>query len=174
VVEDAAVILGGRRPARAIDHFRRERAAEPAARALCVLDRDDEAEAIAEAEPGLEFFTWPQRHIESYLLVPAAIRRHARHPRDADYIEQLVVRLAAHARYRGRSGGVDAKRLLSPKGPLSRELGWAISPAGVARSMRREEIHPEVHELFERVRAVSGLATDVPVVVKRADRETPR
>src|SRR5262249_27853738 len=69
---DSSVILGGRRPARALDHFR----TRGGRRALCVLDRDDGAPAEGEGEePGLEFFTWGRRHIESYLLVASAIGR---------------------------------------------------------------------------------------------------
>ena len=71
VLEDA-VILGGRRPARAVEHFRARAAGT---QGLCVLDRDEDAASALEAEEGLEFFTWSRRHIESYLLVASAIRR---------------------------------------------------------------------------------------------------
>lgn len=175
-IANACVILGGRQPARAADHFQRARSQDAETRGLCVLDRDDhgsEAEPQNSGDAGLEFFTWPQRHIESYLLVPAAIGRLARSDRDASSLEQLVARLRRsdgnHAR-RG-PGGVDAKRLLAPKGPLSRELGTPISPAGVARAMRRDEIHPEVHGLFDRVSDAAGLRRCTePVVVHRVDR----
>ena len=41
----SAVILGGRRPARAQEHFRDLGGASAGVRALCVLDRDDEVHA---------------------------------------------------------------------------------------------------------------------------------
>jgi hypothetical protein len=105
--------------------------------------------------------------------VPAAIGRFARTDRDVAYLEALVARLRKSdaTEVRRGPGGVDAKRLLAPKGPLSRDLGTPISPAGVARSMRREEIHPEVHALFDRVSDAAGLQRTVePVVVHRVDR----
>src|SRR5215831_10019361 len=69
---EGAVILGGRRPARAVEHFR---ARAPGSRGLCVLDRDEDTASDLPPEDGLEFFTWGRRHIESYLLVASAIRR---------------------------------------------------------------------------------------------------
>ncbi|MEZ4214960.1 MAG: hypothetical protein R3E88_00650 [Myxococcota bacterium] len=169
-IEAAAVILGGRRPARALEHFRRERAARPALRGLCVLDRDDEAHAIPDEEPGLEFFTWPERHIESYLLVPDAIVRHARCEDGSDEIARMIDELGRGSRFRTRSGGVDAKRLLAPRGPLARELGRAISPAGIARAMRRDELHGDVVALLERVCDGVGVRarSEEVVVVRRA------
>ena len=78
----ASVILGGKQPVRAVEHFRSLGGAASGRRALCVLDRDDGATDPDEAgaEPGLEFFTWRRRHIESYLLVPSAIERTLRRP----------------------------------------------------------------------------------------------
>ena len=60
-----------------------------------------------------------------------------------------------------------AKHLLSPKGPLSRELGHRISAASVAREMRAEEIHPDVHELFGRVYEATGLRPPEALIVHR-------
>lgn len=168
-IEASTVILGGRRPARAIEHFRRERAESPGLRGICVLDRDDEAEPILEVESGLDFFTWPERHIESYLLVPEAIGRHARRSEDIDAIARAIDAVSIDPRFRTRSGGVDAKRVLAPRGPIARELGRAISAAGVARAMRREELHADVVELLERVCAGAGIrARSEAVVVRRA------
>ena len=160
-IDASTVIMGGRQPARAVEHFRREidRGATP--RGLCVLDRDDGEEPLSHDEPGLEFFTWPRRHIESYLLVATAIRRHASNGCDLDRIEALL-----HDEGRGPEQ-THAKTLLSAKGPLARELGRPISAAGVARAMRSEEIHPDVHALFDRVCAGAGLRRPGPVVVHR-------
>ena len=71
------VILGGRRPARAVEHIRAEKGAGRQGSGLVVLDRDHHGEALDPAPPGspLEIFTWGRRHIESYVLVPSAIHR---------------------------------------------------------------------------------------------------
>ncbi len=53
-----------------------------------MLDRDhhldddggDSAPGDLAAEPGLELFVWGLRHIESYLLVPSAIRLASQYP----------------------------------------------------------------------------------------------
>ena len=69
---------------------------ETGARALCVLDRDDGSEAAVPGggEPGIEFFTWSRRHIESYLLVPEAIRRSLRLGDDDGRLERAPRREA--------------------------------------------------------------------------------
>ena len=77
-LNDAAVILGGRQPDRAVSHFLAEREKRPGLQGLCVLDRDGGDEPIPVDLPGLEVFTWSRRHIESYLLVPTAIERSLR------------------------------------------------------------------------------------------------
>jgi hypothetical protein len=51
---------------------------------------------------------------------------------------------------------LDAKRLLSPAGPVSRALGTSIPLARVARETRPTELHPDVHEFFDRVREELG------------------
>jgi hypothetical protein len=160
-IDASTVIMGGRQPARAVEHFRRELERRGVLRGLCVLDRDDREEPTEHCEPGLEFFTWPRRHIESYLLVATAIRRHASNATDLEQIELVL-------RGDGRSPEqLHAKTLLAPRGPLARELGRPISAAGVARAMRHEEIHPDVHALFDRVYDGAGLRRPAPVVVHR-------
>lgn len=146
-----AVILGGRRPARAIDHFDAARRGG-SGRALCVLDRDDGAAPPTDAPEGLEFFTWSRRHIESYLLVPGAIRRAMGLREDDRRVEHVL------AEHLGRGGEesawrtLDAKRLLGPKGALPRALGRALPLAQIARATREAELHPDVHALFGRLR----------------------
>ena len=73
-----------------MEHFRSVGGATEGARALCVLDRDDGAgwEPSGAGESGLEFFTWSRRHIESYLLVPGAIRRALRLPDDDERVNR--------------------------------------------------------------------------------------
>jgi hypothetical protein len=154
------VILGGCQPLRAAEHFRGVRASTATARGLCVLDRDVGPKPMpARAhEPGLEFFTWGRRHIESYLLVPAAICRAARVPpgdrRRARWFAQ-----ALPAEHDERAfGALDAKPLFAHHGVLQQLLGRPLRPVQVARAMRHDELHTDVHGLLERLRAALGLA----------------
>ncbi len=157
-VAGAAVILGGRQPARAVTHFRRERAEGRAQRGLCVLDRDEapRLEATEVLEPGLDVFTWRRRHIESYLLVPEAIRRGLRisphEPRGRSLHELLP-----DPGDESTLVDVDAKRLLRAHGELARAVG-RIHPGRIARAMRPEEYHDDVHALLARLRDGFGLA----------------
>lgn len=155
----AAVILGGRRPARAVEHFRRLRAVHPGIRALCVLDRDDgRAGPLPEApDGGLEFFTWSRRHIESYLLVPAAIHRALHLPLENGRLGRVLDDLLPPAHDEEQLREIDAKRLLGPGGVIERTLARRIPLGLVARATREEELHPDVHALFGRLRDGIGL-----------------
>jgi hypothetical protein len=155
----ASVILGGRQPARALDHFRRLGGSRSGLRALCVLDRDDGSAPAGPApdEPALEFFTWGRRHIESYLLVAPAIGRALRLPDCDGRVERA---LRGHLPAQGDEEAwrdLDAKRLLAPGGPLPRALGAALRPASIARSMRAGELHADVHACFARLRDALGI-----------------
>ena len=154
-----SVILGGRQPARALEHFSGAGGAEAGLLGLCILDRDDGSQPdppVASA-PGLEFFTWGRRHIESYLLIPDAIRRTLRLADDDPTIhralDEVLPRPADESVYRQ----VDAKRLLGPNGALPRALGRPISLPRVARATRNEELHPDVHRLFDQLRDRLGV-----------------
>jgi len=155
----ASVILGGRQPARALDHFRRLGGSRAGLRALCILDRDDgAAEATQEPEEdALEFFTWGRRHIESYLLVASAIGRALRLPDRDGRVERV---LREHVPAEGDEAAwrdLDAKRLLAPSGSLPRALGAALRPAAIARSMRPAELHADVLDCFARLRGGLGI-----------------
>jgi len=163
-IDEASVIMGGRQPARAIELFQREVGRAVSARGLCVLDRDDGEPLLDDSVPGLEFFTWPRRHIESYLLVPTAICRFANRGAAVERVEQLLCDDG------GSPEQMHAKTLLAPKGRLAQELGCPISAAGVARAMRSDEIHSDVHVLFDRVYEAAGLRRPTPPVVYRRDR----
>ena len=147
-------ILGGRQPERAAEHFDSVRVTCPAARGLCVLDRDDAPTPppVAEGGAALEFFTWSRRHIESYLLVPDAIRRsllrRGAHPRTAHAVGRLVPATGDEDVLRD----IDAKRLLSAQGALSRAFGAPIQPGRLAREMFVGELHPDIRSLFDRMR----------------------
>jgi len=155
----AVVILGGRQPARAAEHLRNVRAADPRARGLCVLDRDDGAApqpSACLAEDGLEVFTWGRRHIESYLLVPDALLRTAGlqpdDPRSVRLLRGLLPRVDDEAAHRD----LHAKTLLAEGGALARALGRPLPPGRIARQMDRRDLHPDVLDVLSRI--ATGIA----------------
>lgn len=167
------VILGGRQPARAVEDFRRRGGVEAGLAGLVVLDRDDHPERFESGRvlaPGLELFVWSLRHIESYLLVPAAIRRVV--PRGPDD-RTLATWIAEHTDLSGPPApstqvvGPHAKRLLGAGGVLCESLGVELRPGEIARAMRRDELHSDVHALFERIEALRAS------VALAASSETP-
>jgi hypothetical protein len=151
-LEAEAVILGGRRPDRALDHFRALRDRHAGARGLCVLDRDGNGHAAVQASepPGLDFHVWRRRHIESYLLVPDAIRRSLRLPPHDARVARALRRLLPEPEDERALDTLDAKRLLAPGGELARSLGLPVSPGRIARAMRSDELDPEIRGLLER------------------------
>jgi hypothetical protein len=157
-----AVILGGRRPARAIELFR---ACAEGSRGLCVLDRDEDAASAPGSETQLQFFTWSRRHIESYLLVPSAIRRALALPASDHRLEAVLARELPLPEDAAGWRSLDAKRLLAETGPLARLLGRPLPLARIARATREEELHADVHAMFELLR--QGLAA---VAVPRRGR----
>jgi hypothetical protein len=164
-LERSTVILGGRQPARAVHDFRRRGGAEAGIAGLVVLDRDDHHDDRPGArplEPGLELFIWSLRHIESYLLVPAAIRRIAPHAPDD---RTLLAWIDRHESEDPRADvapkrrvGPHAKRMLGAGGALGESLGVELRAGEIAKAMRRDELHPDVHDLFARVAALRGVA----------------
>ncbi|MBY0402052.1 hypothetical protein K2X89_17290 [Myxococcota bacterium] len=180
-LERSTVILGGRQPARAVDDFRRRGGASAGYCGLVVLDRDEHEDRVAGdglIEPGLELFVWSLRHIESYLLVPAAIRRVAPHAPDDRTLAAWIT---------GRGDGPDgigngaarrvgphAKRLLGAGGALCESLGVELRAGEIARAMRRDELHQDVHDLFARVAALRGVTSACgPAVVVDASVRAP-
>jgi transposase InsO family protein len=157
---DGAVILGGRQPRRAAAHFRALAENRKDPRGLCVLDRDDAFhESVQSEDPGLEFHVWKRRHIESYLLVPEAIRRSLRLRPDDRRLLRACRDLLPDPDDEAAWLHLDAKRLLAPKGPLSRAVGLPLRAGRIARSMLRDEIHPEVRGLLAKARAVFQTAS---------------
>jgi hypothetical protein len=159
---DASVILGGRQPARAAAHLRARTAQEGAMAGLCLLDRDGEdgggVTSLVDADLPLEFFTWSRRHIESYLLVPDAIRRGLRVDDHDGHFARWLRRELPPLEDEARMREVDAKRWLGPKGPLARTLGRPVAPGRIARAMRPDELHTDVHALIARLRVLLGEA----------------
>jgi len=154
-----AVILGGRQPHRAAEHLRSVRAASATARGLCVLDRDDARgpDACA-AEPGLEIYTWGRRHIESYLLVPDALRRTVHTRKELFRLDRALRDHLPEPDDERAYRAMDAKRLLARDGAVSRAVGRTIPAGRIARAMRRGELHDDVHGLLHRIHAaLAGL-----------------
>jgi hypothetical protein len=163
----STVILGGRQPARAAEHLRELRRHRAATRGICVLDRDGDGTPEPASEPGLEFFTWGRRHIESYLLVPDAIRRGlGLRDHDGHFDRLMRAHLPAPDDERALRD-LDAKQLLGRKGPLARFLSRPVAPGRIARAMRCEELHPDVRALFARIQSGLGLVESEPVVTVR-------
>jgi hypothetical protein len=162
-VAQTTVILGGRQPARAALHFRSLRAEALGARGVCVLDRDGDASAAAPpAEPGLEFFTWSRRHIESYLLVPSAILRAAGlAPRDAR-LRRLVERHLPDPEDEAALRMIHAKSLLGESGALARALGRPLAAGRIARAMDAADLHDDVLRILRRVEAALGGGDEGP------------
>lgn len=190
-LERSTVILGGRQPARAVDDFRRRGGAVAGLSGLVVLDRDDHHDRHPDdrlLEPGLELFVWSLRHIESYLLVPAAIRRVAPHAPDdrtlsaligeIEEIEELDDHMSEAARSSApgrRRVGPHAKRMLGAGGALGESLGVELRSGEIARAMRSDELHADVHDLFARIAALRGVAAQpVPESVIRTLGRDPQ
>ena len=171
-LEGRVVILGGRRPARAVEHMRAESRAGRRGRGLVVLDGDHHAnlESPILSEPGLEIFTWGRRHIESYVLVASAIRRFLGSGSDSSRVARLIDDHLPPAEDEEACRRVDAKRLLGRSGPFAQEAGSEISPAAIARCMRADEFHADVIRLYERIREGLGVAEPLPEVVRRSRR----
>ena len=169
-IEQDSVILGGRQPARAIEHFLAQRDTG-ADRALCILDRDEgERSTVAEGDGpsrGIEFFVWPRRHIESYLLDWSVIERclagRLSDPRLARAARELLPEEDEESLRR-----FDAKRLLSPRGPLAQLLEFDLRAGQIARAMKKQDLHRDIAGLFERIRRGLGLPSEGPEVVVRA------
>ncbi len=178
-LERSTVILGGRQPARAVDDFRRRGGAAAGLSGLVVLDRDDHPEdrtVVSELPPGLELFIWSLRHIESYLLVPAAIRRVVPNAPDDRTLHGWIERHAAadarpEVRLESRAGP-HAKRMLGAGGALGESLGVELRAGEIAKAMRRDELHADVHDLFARIAALRGVAFGTVVAVTDVDDRT--
>jgi hypothetical protein len=172
-LDGSIIILGGRRPARAVEHFRDERVREDGGRGLVVLDRDHHGDEGRQrlSEPGLELFTWGRRHIESYVLVPAAIRRLLVGRPDPARVDRLIDDHLPAAHDEEACRAVNAKRLLGQKGPLARSIGGELAPGEIARCMRAEELHPDVLDLYDLIRDALGVSDPQLEVVRRLQQE---
>ena len=168
-LDGCVVIMGGRQPARAADHFRRLLRSEPEATGLVVLDRDhhDEPDGWPE-DTRLGLYTWPRRHIESYVLVPAAIRRAAGCAPDDLRVDRVLEEHMPPGKEARALQNLDAKRLLAARGPLAQMLGCSLATADIARCMLADEVHGDVIDLLGRARSALGLTRVEPEIVVRA------
>jgi hypothetical protein len=170
VIEDHAFIMGGRRPARALSDFRKRGGLAAGLSGLVVLDRDDHSERADQpampAEEGLDVFVWSRRHIESYLLVPAAIRRLV----GLDPADRRIERFVEEEEH--DADAIHAKRVLGTWGSLSEVIGVDLRAGEIARAMRREEFHPDIFALFDRIAFATGVSKTGPEIVVRT-RPTP-
>ena len=166
------VILGGRRPARAVEHIRAENKAGRPGRGLIVLDRDHHSGSppTGLAESSLEVFTWSRRHIESYVLVRSAMSRLLDSDIDTARFGRLMDDHLSFLHDEEACRQVDAKRLLGRHGPFARETGGVVSSAAIARIMRVDEFHDDVKELYRRIEVALGLAMPKLEVVRRGSR----
>lgn len=152
-------ILGGRKPDRAAELFGRmldeaNHGERRVPQGLCVLDRDDPSRLSAyyPAGGGLEFVVWKRRQIESYLLVPAAIRRCAPNARDGARVERLLEAALPPAGNEQAFCDFDAKRMLGARGPIASVLGRPLRAREIVRNMSPVDIHADVKEVLTRVR----------------------
>jgi hypothetical protein len=179
-LDSSTVILGGRRPARAVKHFRDECGSEDGARGLVVLDRDhhESDDHLLGPEPGLELFTWGRRHIESYVLIPDAMRRLLARRPDPGRFDRLIQDHVPAGSDEEACRAVNAKHLLGHKGPLASTLGGGLPPGEIARCMRADELHQDVLDLYARIRDGLGLTEPQLEVVHRtspdADADSER
>lgn len=152
-------ILGGRKPDRAEALFRQlaeqaVEAARPVPRGLCVLDRDDPSclREVDSRQEGLEFVVWNRRQIESYLLVPGAIRRCVSNGRDSAKLLRLLDSALPAPDNEPAFREFDAKRLLGERGPIASVLGRPLRAREIVRNMSPVDIHADVKDLLGRVR----------------------
>ena len=160
-LESSSVILGGRQPARALEHFRALGGSDSALSGVCVLDRDglgDSLPPLQASEPGLEFFIWPRRHIESYLLVRGTISRCLRATPEDRLVARLLDEHIPEPHEEEALRAVDAKRLISSNGPIAMGTGRPLRPSQIAKAMREGELHEDVLQLFGLLRSRLGLA----------------
>ena len=168
IIDQSAFILGGRQPARAVEDFRRRGGAGSGTRGLIVLDRDlppDSAGAASRSEDldesGLDLFVWRRRHIESYLVVPAVLRRLLRVDSDDRRMDLLI------EEFDQNSESHHAKRMLGARGALATTFGRELRAGEIAKAMRHEDLDPEILTLFDRIRGASGRGGSGPEVVVR-------
>ncbi len=152
-------ILGGRRPARAVELFRdlADEAGPATPRGICILDRDTPhpgaPQEVLPDEPKLDFVVWGRRHIESYLVVPEAIRRCLARKADASSIDRFSADYLPQDIDEEYFHSFNAKHLLAGLGPIARTFGRPLRPRDIVHRMLPNEIHPDVRQVLATVSA---------------------
>ncbi len=162
-------ILGGRRPERAAKLFREKSTharacGEVPPTALCILDRDDHVNCRVDfpAEQGLEFVIWQRRQIESYLLVPRAIRNCCRASRELPALDRLLAALIPNPDDERKLRDLDAKRILAARGPIAGLIGRPLRAREIVRSMSPLDVHSDVRRVLASVRDQLGRSASGP------------
>jgi hypothetical protein len=156
-------ILGGRRPERAAKLFRSkvsqaDSGDETPPTALCILDRDDPVNCRNDfpEEPGLDFVIWKRRQIESYLMVPRAIRNCCRSTRHSPALDHLLDVLIPDPGDEAKLRDLDAKRVLAAQGPIARVVGRPLRARDIVRSMSPLDVHADVRGVLAVIRDQLG------------------
>ena len=136
------------------------------------MDRDHHEHEVPGAhfaanEAGLEVFVWGLRHIESYLLVPAALRRVLRVAKDDVRVERALADEVGRELIGSGADSLHAKRILGAGGSLSEALGTELRAGDIARAMRPEDLHDDIRTLLTRIGNLSGVIPKGPEVVIR-------
>jgi hypothetical protein len=167
-------ILGGRQPDRAAELFgqlvdQAEADAGEVPRGLCILDRDDpdrwKSSYPKNFDPEaskLEFVVWRRRQIESYLLVPRAIRGCLAKHRNDPQLDRLLDSWLPDPSDESEFRKLNAKRVLGARGPIASYLGRPLRAREIVRSMTPLEIHDDIKEVLARVRDQLGARVTTP------------
>lgn len=154
--------LGGRHSKEARDHFFAMQAVCPEMRGLCLLDGDDRDEPDKEfTKEGLEIVRWKRYEIENYLLIPAAMKRFVSPPSKPLPLMESIIDAAFDKQVpSGTDPFSDHPALSKVKASVDYLEPW-LADAGrptlkkdmhlLASEMKRDEIHPEVREVLNKI-----------------------
>ena len=148
-LEQITTILGGRQPKRATKQFESIRNNNPKLKGLIVLDRDSEKKAglLTTAVTNLSLFTWHRRHIESYLLNLAAIRKGLGRRWNSRIENFLYEQVPFDDESSLRN--FDAKHLFSQEGIFGKNSDFSLSTRQVSKAMLRTHFHQDIEEFFQ-------------------------
>jgi hypothetical protein len=126
---------------------------------LCILDRDD-PDRLGSAYPknfdpeasALEFVIWKRRQIESYLLVPRAIRRCLAKHGNRHQLDRLLESWLPDPSDENEFRRLNAKQVLGARGPIANYLGRPLRAQEIVRGMTPLEIHDDIKAVLAHVR----------------------
>lgn len=141
----------------------------PQLRAISIVDRDDMELALVDTQTlrdrtygndivGLGLRVWKRRHIENYLLHPAAIARASQAPIDEISAFFAASALIVPANFASREVAlamVDARGKELTQGPApSIKTLFGVDPLSIAQAMEQAEISEDVIELLDQIGAM--------------------